>query len=1140
MKRCPKEEMLWHGILITVLHWELFQIAATFSETYGIPPTDFFLSCVLPNQSSNYSLATGNLRNINTDDHFLTHKWNFSCTFSTDYTCCLWDCIDTDCSREDKDLALRNNNASLFASDMYLIDFTWRLHCQIPGSTRQLTCKIQFLSETNTTSKQYRVIFHFAVVLNREVGKMAECICHGNETCKCIILSVMLDHTYVFWIEFLSGMISFQSPLISVNTSNIVKPDAPTELQADIIEHGKLKLSWTKPVSVPYGLQYEVKSSWHSGEKVSQMYLLVNTTSVIIDNIQPCMQLILEVRCRNHIGVGIWSEWSDSWVFDSQNIFYFPQKLMVSRGSRASVSCFYCDKGTRVPANDLTWWLNLAEKIPEHQYTVVNDYIGQVTIENLNTTKPKGKFLYDVLHCCIKTDECQQRYAEIYVIDISISILCETNGNQTAMVCRWSTENITVPAGSILQFRYFRNNLYCSEKDITDDESISKDCQLQNENLYECSFQSIYLLSGYTMWIEIYHPLGTLYSPPVCIIPADVVKPFAVSRVKAEITDGDGHLYVSWKRPPLPAYDLQFQLQYGVRGTATSRTIVDIVEGQSARIALSDPCVSYTVQIRSKRIDDTGYWSDWSIPVHTVLKDVRAPQKGPDFWRIVKTDKIEKGDNVTLMWQPLQREQSLCSVGGYEIQYQISENARWSIYIGNITKYTFTLSSDILTVTVVAINSLGYSALNNKLTFSHEMSKVNIVQTFRVYLINSSCAVAVWTLLPSVSNPSELVVEWQNLREDPIKWIFVPSNISRYYINDYFFAIERYRFRLYPIFPDGVGSPHVTYEFSKVSFIEQNDTGLYVILPIIVLSSLLLLGTLLISHQRMKQMFWKEVPNPKHCSWAQGVNFQKPDTLENLFIKHHRHLTMNPPFLMEPESDFQDLSIDNVLQSDDKADMSEVNGLFTKAEDPDYDSACATSQFDYGDDPEETIYKGSASQSSVKYATIVTNSQQDTQYSNERKTSTSSFDGCFLGNNAIVIGNREEEKKAFLIAAGLQPREPNKTSSRSIASSEGFSEPCDHDGNFLDEDNLERNLYYMALGSMKEREHTSYFSDKPLVSYAFQDNILYQEIDFMKDRCSELIENDYALRSSVKKAFLSYMPQFQTQSVKLQGDNESL
>jgi len=25
----------------------------------------------------------------------------------------------------------------------------------------------------------------------------------------------------------------------------------------------------------------------------------------------------------------------------------------------------------------------------------------------------------------------------------------------------------------------------------------------------------------------------------------------------------------------------------------------------------------------------------------------------------------------------------------------------------------------------------------------------------------------------------------------------------------------------------------------------------------------------------MKKLFWEDVPNPKNCSWAQGVNFQK-------------------------------------------------------------------------------------------------------------------------------------------------------------------------------------------------------------------------------------------------------------------------
>lgn len=99
--------------------------------------------------------------------------------------------------------------------------------------------------------------------------------------------------------------------------------------------------------------------------------------------------------------------------------------------------------------------------------------------------------------------------------------------------------------------------------------------------------------------------------------------------------------------------------------------------------------------------------------------------------------------------------------------------------------------------------------------------------------------------------------------------------------SDNFIPIEKYQFSLYPVFMEGVGKPKTINGFTKDDIAkQQNDAGLYVIVPIIISSCVLLLGTLLISHQRMKKLFWDDVPNPKNCSWAQGLNFQKrADTL---------------------------------------------------------------------------------------------------------------------------------------------------------------------------------------------------------------------------------------------------------------------
>lgn len=64
--------------------------------------------------------------------------------------------------------------------------------------------------------------------------------------------------------------------------------------------------------------------------------------------------------------------------------------------------------------------------------------------------------------------------------------------------------------------------MYCSDVPSIHPVSEPKDCHLQRDGFYECIFQPIFLLSGYTMWIRINHTLGSLDSPPACVIPDSV------------------------------------------------------------------------------------------------------------------------------------------------------------------------------------------------------------------------------------------------------------------------------------------------------------------------------------------------------------------------------------------------------------------------------------------------------------------------------------------------------------------------------------------------------------------------------------------------------------------------------------------
>ncbi|KAJ7332626.1 hypothetical protein JRQ81_014806 [Phrynocephalus forsythii] len=731
-------------------------------------------------------------------------------------------------------------------------------------------------------------------------------------------------------------------------------------------------------------------------------------TSLVISSTLLGSSYEVQVRCRRLYGPGLWSDWSAPYSMNLQDVMYFPPKILTSVGTNVSFYCVYKTKDRMVPSKKIAWWLNLAKEIPRSQYTLVNDYMSKVTLVNLNATKPGGKFLFNALYCCNENKECNHRYAELYIIDVSISITCETYGNLQKMTCRWSTGTDPLLLKSTLLLRYYRSDVYCSEETPTmPSYSEIKECYSQRNNSYECIFQPIYLLSGYTMWIEIKHSLGTVTSQPVCILPKEVVKPFSPSDVKAEITGEEGLLNVSWINPELPKNDLQFQIRYAVNGTEISWEMQEISSPSisSANIEVQDPCAIYIVQVRCTVVEGVGTWSDWSSAAYTVVKDIKAPLRGPEFWRAVKEDPVRKEKNVTLFWKPLMKNLSLCSVIDYMVEHYITRNITWSDYVENENTYTFSWAEDLHTVKVVAINSIGASSVNSILTLSKQMSTVNIVKSLSVYPVNSSCVIVSWVLSPMVYSVASFVIEWINLNEEEqIKWTVIPSDVRKYHIFDNFIPIDKYRFNLYPIVREGVMKPATTNGFSKGGIEIQSDMNFYVVLPLVVSCSFLLVGVFLILHQRMKKLFWDDVPNPKNCSWAKEVNFQKPETFEHLFLNHPEALSFGP-LLLEPEIVLEDVAIDKAMKNEDKQDFLNVDSLLSTIQDLEHDSACSSGHFN-----SESLFEsvqdvqtngGVTGESNIKYATIICSSMSGELYEPPGCLS-SSLDRSFLGSDCLV------------------------------------------------------------------------------------------------------------------------------------------
>uniref|UniRef100_A0A8C3DSN8 Leptin receptor n=1 Tax=Corvus moneduloides TaxID=1196302 RepID=A0A8C3DSN8_CORMO len=1129
-----------------ILFWllqDFLQMAAAHCMVHPVPPRNFTLPCVLLNETFLSPFSAGSWSGLRRE---LGTPKTKSLMNEESFLCCLWSASNIGCSLYRASMQARKFIPSeINISAPQQIDWSWNVECRIRGKLDLLVCNLQLLKLDLRDDLKVNLLYSESELSQGAAStsslqgtvRVARCDCREQDTCECPVASPSLNHTYLLWLEMVAGGTALGSPPMSLQPTDIVKPEAPVNLQLELAERGQVKLCWSSPVLLPFPLQHQVRISAPPGHGECQMLQVALETSVAIDSALLDSPSSVQVRSRNLRGPGFWSDWSTPYnpTLGAQ-VLYFPPKTLTSAGSNISFLCIYKNKSKPVEAQEVVWWLNLAEEIPASQYSLVNNRVSKVTLFNLKATKPRGSFFYNALYCCHQSRECHHRYAELYVVDMDFNISCETDGYLTKMTCRWSANPTTLLLGS-LQLRYYRSQIYCSDFPSPSPNSEVKECHLQRNHSYECTFQPIFLLSGYTMWIEFEHFLGTLESSPTCVIPADVVKPLPPSNVGAELTRNVGLLNVSWTKPVFANRDLTFQIRWNAgnrEGIPWQLYEVPNSTGSSAVIKVEQLCVEYVVQVRCRELDGSGFWSDWSRAARTLVQDIRAPLHGPEFWRIISEDPARKQRNVTLVWKPLMENHSLCSVSRYIIKHQIPGNPSWEEYVDHGTTWSFPWIEPTHTITILAMNSVGISAVNSNLTLSQQMSTVDAVQSLSAYLVNSTCVVVVWTLSPHIPEVTSFVIEWKNLnKEEEMKWLRVPPNLRKYFIYDHFILIEKYQFSLYPVFAGGVGKARATDQFAEGGFETGNNGSLHVVLPIVFSTSVLLLGALLVSHPRMKKLFWEDVPNPKNCSWAQGVNFQQPEALEHLLAKHPEPMSFEP-LLLEAEIVLEDISVTKALEKEEPRDFLGIDSMFPTPQESECDSACSSSHFQGSSFSRSSQDGETTAQCDLKYATVISDSQSSglcRQKTNPR----SCFDECFLAEDSVVFG--AFSSGAWEVGSGALvafPGSPGWQPSRalSLTSSEGFSEPLDD----AFPGSAERSLYYLGITSLQKGERDIFLTESSGGMCQLQSTDLLTEGAVLQHIPANVKE---FIHSSLKpKATVPYVPQFRMAASKGQEATE--
>ncbi|KAK2908112.1 leptin receptor [Channa argus] len=748
--------------------------------------------------------------------------------------------------------------------------------CRIDENWENLTCDLQTQPSGKLDTDRMAVSLQRLLSLKDDSQVDDESTASENpvvcEALDSFMCSVVLDTARSFVATVTVSISNAVAPPVLLRIpARPEKPGPPVNLSHVQTIEAELILQWDNPSDFDAGpLRYQVRYASNSTHPAWQMASASVDPRLSLD-LKPSLNYTIQVRCSGLDDPPLWSDWSKPYHIYLNTISYIPQNVVARVGENITVYCVFNDHS--VNASTATWMLNLHEQLPRSQYHPVNQWVSKITL------RPSERQMYALLQC---TQKWTIPYSEIYVEGASIDIKCETNGDIDAMDCSWKNTKWPKP---LFQSKWADLPCDVMEERERAGEKVGEMGPACRSTQESCTIQPL-RMNCYKLWLELPLPLGHVRSRPIYLSPIDYVKPHSPTNVKAESLRS-GVLMVSWEPPSLPVEGLQCQFRYHSPSTARAQPewkVQSPVRVPWAKVVVPDMCRVYVVQTRCMHVNGTGYWSDWSDSVYATPQNSRAPERGPDFWRIVQDDPSRNQTNVTLLFEQIPISGHSYCVDGFVVQHQASNGAVMRELIEVVSSYSFDWNQELQTVTVEAYNSLGSSTNNINMTLeSHP--KRRCVQSFRVLVINSTCVSLSWSLLDNSSAPLFMVVQWlaQRQRDSDLHkgqngetWTRLSYTDHPVYLRGDFFASEEYGFYLYPVFADGEGEPMYTTA-------TRQEPTVNVMLMIISFLSVILFVTLVLSQKQIRRLLWNDVPNPNNCSWAKGLDFKKADTFDHLF-----------------------------------------------------------------------------------------------------------------------------------------------------------------------------------------------------------------------------------------------------------------
>ncbi|XDV35775.1 hypothetical protein PO909_005658 [Leuciscus waleckii] len=928
---------------------------------------------------------------------------------------------------------------------------------------------------------------------------------HGNDATVSLTLSISVNGTTAL------------SPKMQISTYNLRRPDPPVNLHYNVTTEGEVIFRWSGTQPDSDVINYEIRYS-NSSLQQWEVVKVRGRSWVPLNELSSGIRYIVQVRCQNYLNY--WSEWSQPFYF-ALDVSYIPAEVFTTPGSEVTVYAVFHNRSWS--ASKAVWFLNGQKKIPESQYRVINYQVSAVTMK---VDEPG----FDTLMCCQQLGErvnCSIPYAKIYTEgSFNADITCESKISKVdTMACKWNNSVWAQVRPLYRQYNILSNGT-CEtiaktqgSEEPEENMSLVKECPLDAEDHKKCNLNGLSMFRCHKIWLDVEGGRGKVRSLPVNVLPLDYVKPSPPSDLEA-ITLPNKTLSVKWRRPILPVYDMQYELRfvalYGMENVQWE--VIRSLSKEQAEIPLEDSCVQFKVEVRCKRLKGSGYWSDWSSSHTSTVYNRKAPEMGPDFWRVLQEDPVTRNvTSVTLIFkQPVLSGDPYSCVEGLVIEHQASGGAVWSKETTLAQFHSFQWREEVHTVTVMSRNALGISTRNSNMTLLHQ-PKRRCVRSFSA-VANASCVHLSWSLLPDRPVPQSFVIEWLDLNKDPkqdgslterLQWVRVQSASRDISLCRRFYGSEE--FTLYPVFVDGEGEP-------VRCTATRGDPAAYILLLIIAFLSVVLFVTLMMSQNQMRKLMWKDVPNPNNCSWAKGMDFRQIDTMENLF-PHSEGLTSCPLLLVSESICEVEIEKCPPLMLEHEKENEVL--IYNSGEQETPDSARL------GDSSEPLSLEASTAaatpetsgQSSVTYSTVLLSDQPALLQKQQESLSSSSDEGNFSANNSDISGSFP----GGLWDVCLDSTNPRHSSSYN--SVEEFSETSDQDYEASESTGVAKDLYYLEMNEEEKQEGEEDIEEA-------QDGQDKNEI-VMRVDARPLLEgkNSTVDSNNVSHSIPLYLPQFRTECI---------